>query len=89
MVDPVLELDAVTAGYGPTHVLRGVDLCVRPGERLAVIGRNGAGKTTLLKTIMGLTRMHAGSVRMKGQGIDLDWCRRRAIYSPRLLSRKT
>ncbi|MFT6606236.1 MAG: branched-chain amino acid transport system ATP-binding protein [Halocynthiibacter sp.] len=70
MVDPVLELDAVTAGYGPTHVLRGVDLCVRPGERLAVIGRNGAGKTTLLKTIMGLTRMHAGSVRMKGQGID-------------------
>lgn len=70
MVDPVLELDAVTAGYGPTHVLRGVDLCLRPGERLAVIGRNGAGKTTLLKTIMGLTRMHAGSVRMKGQGID-------------------
>lgn len=70
MAEPVLELDAVTAGYGPTHVLRGVGLSVRPGERLAVIGRNGAGKTTLLKTIMGLTRMHGGSVRLKGQGID-------------------
>lgn len=70
MADPVLELKDVTAGYGPTHVLRGIDLAVTPGERLAVIGRNGAGKTTLLNTIMGLTRMHGGTVQLKGQGID-------------------
>jgi branched-chain amino acid transport system ATP-binding protein len=70
MTDPVLELKNVTAGYGPTHVLRGIDLAVAPGERLAVIGRNGAGKTTLLATIMGLTRMHGGSVSLRGQGID-------------------
>ncbi|WP_428924786.1 ABC transporter ATP-binding protein [Marinibacterium sp. SX1] len=67
MAEPVLELDGVTAGYGPTHVLRGIDLAVAPGERLAVIGRNGAGKTTLLNTVMGLTRMHAGTVRLRGQ----------------------
>ncbi len=68
--DITLELKDVTAGYGPTHVLRGIDLTVVPGERLAVIGRNGAGKTTLLNTIMGLTRMHGGSVQYRGRAID-------------------
>ncbi|MCA0964074.1 ABC transporter ATP-binding protein [Salipiger bermudensis] len=68
--DTTLKLKDVTAGYGPTHVLRGIDLTVVPGERLAVIGRNGAGKTTLLNTIMGLTRMHGGSVQYKGRAID-------------------
>ncbi|WP_425052205.1 ABC transporter ATP-binding protein [Psychromarinibacter sp. S121] len=70
MTDTVLDLVNVTAGYGPTHVLRGIDLHVRAGERLAVIGRNGAGKTTLLGTIMGLTKLHEGSVRLRGQPID-------------------
>ncbi len=70
MADKVLELKNVTAGYGPTHVLRGITLSVAPGERLAVIGRNGAGKTTLLSTIMGLTRMHGGSVHFGGREID-------------------
>ncbi len=69
MADPVLELQGVTAGYGPTHVLRGLDLTLRRGERLAVIGRNGAGKTTLLATIMGLAQLHGGSVRFKGRDI--------------------
>ncbi|TRW95336.1 ABC transporter ATP-binding protein [Paracoccus sp. M683] len=66
MAEPLLELSAVTAGYGPTHVLRGIDLSLTKGERLAVIGRNGAGKTTLLATIMGLTRLHGGKVRLHG-----------------------
>ncbi|WP_343504317.1 ABC transporter ATP-binding protein [Alloyangia pacifica] len=70
MADKVLELRNVTAGYGPTHVLRDISLSVAPGERLAVIGRNGAGKTTLLSTIMGLTRMHGGSVHYGGREID-------------------
>ncbi|MGI3166258.1 ABC transporter ATP-binding protein [Pseudooceanicola sp. 200-1SW] len=70
MADPVLNLSGVTAGYGPTHVLRGIDLSLGAGERLAVIGRNGAGKTTLLATIMGLTRLHGGQIRLKGRGIE-------------------
>uniref|UniRef100_A0A2A3JY35 ABC transporter ATP-binding protein n=1 Tax=Alloyangia mangrovi TaxID=1779329 RepID=A0A2A3JY35_9RHOB len=70
MSDKVLELKNVTAGYGPTHVLRGITLSIVPGERLAVIGRNGAGKTTLLSTIMGLTRMHGGSLHYGGREID-------------------
>ncbi|QDC08143.1 ABC transporter ATP-binding protein [Oceanicola sp. D3] len=64
-----LTLSDVTAGYGPTHVLNGISLALPRGERLAVIGRNGAGKTTLLATIMGLTRMHGGTVAVNGQDV--------------------
>ena len=70
MAEPVLELNKVTAGYGPTHVLRGIDLRLDRGERLAVIGRNGAGKTTLLNTAMGLTRLHGGGLRLFGAAVE-------------------
>lgn len=72
MPDPVLEFRGVVAGYGPTHVLRSIDISVGKGERLAIIGRNGAGKTTLLATAMGLTRMHGGEVWLKGTRVDSD-----------------
>ena len=66
---PILELIGVEAGYGATHVLRGINLSVAKGERLAIIGRNGVGKTTTLATIMGLTRLHGGTIRLKGTDI--------------------
>ena len=64
-----LILNDVTSGYGPTHVLDRVNLTLRPGERLAVIGRNGAGKTTLLATIMGLAKLHHGTITLDGKAI--------------------
>ncbi|NVO25654.1 ABC transporter ATP-binding protein [Donghicola mangrovi] len=70
MVKQTLELKNVTAGYGPTHILRDISLSVSAGERLAVIGRNGAGKTTLLKTILGLTRLHSGDILYRDQAIS-------------------
>lgn len=69
MTDTSLVLNNVTAGYGLTHVLDDVNLSVRAGEKLAVIGRNGAGKTTLLATIMGLTKLHAGTITRGGNAI--------------------
>ena len=69
MTDASLLLKDVTAGYGPTHVLDSVNLSVRAGEKLAVIGRNGAGKTTLLATIMGLTKLHSGTILQGGNAI--------------------
>jgi ATP-binding cassette subfamily F protein 3 len=51
--DPVLRLDEASLGYGGIPLLQGVDLILRPGSRLGLLGRNGAGKSTLLKTLTG------------------------------------
>jgi branched-chain amino acid transport system ATP-binding protein len=65
--DYALELRQVVAGYGETQVLHGIDLNLRPGEIVSLLGRNGAGKSTTLKVIMGLLRNRKGSIRVKGQ----------------------
>jgi len=74
-----LRLAGVTAGYGETHVLEGVELAMAPGESLSVIGRNGVGKSTLLETIMGHTTLHAGEIRLRGNRIDASPPHARAI----------
>jgi branched-chain amino acid transport system ATP-binding protein len=70
MIEPMLELRDVVAGYGNTHIVRGLSLVIAAGDRLSIIGRNGVGKTTTLATIMGQTRQHSGSILLKGKGID-------------------
>jgi branched-chain amino acid transport system ATP-binding protein len=64
-----LALKGVTAGYGETHVLEGIDLALAPGECLAIIGRNGVGKSTLLETVMGHTTLHGGRVLLGGRDV--------------------
>lgn len=64
---PVLSLQNVVAGYGPTTVLDGLSFDVHAGERLAMIGRNGVGKTTSLRAVMGLVPVRSGSLHFKGQ----------------------
>jgi len=67
---PILELTNVSKSYGSgsgvTHVLADVNLSIREGEFVAILGFSGSGKTTLISTIAGLTRPDAGSVTMKG-----------------------
>src|SRR5262245_6178180 len=65
-----LALRGVTAGYGETVVLEGLDLELEPGESISVIGRNGVGKTTLLATIMGHTSLHAGEITLGNRRIE-------------------
>jgi len=63
----VLRLADVHTYYGHIHALQGIDLEVRRGEIVTLIGSNGAGKTTTLKTISGLLRPRVGSVEFEGR----------------------
>jgi branched-chain amino acid transport system ATP-binding protein len=65
----LLALDRVSAGYGESIVLEDVSFTVNEGDSLALLGRNGVGKTSLLVTLMGLTRLHKGSIRWGGADI--------------------
>jgi branched-chain amino acid transport system ATP-binding protein len=65
-VPPMLEISGLNAWYGESHILHGVDLDVRQGEVVTLLGRNGAGKTTTMKSIMGLVPRRSGSIRYQG-----------------------
>jgi energy-coupling factor transport system ATP-binding protein len=64
---PVVELRRVSAAYGKRAVLNEIDLEVRPGELVALMGRNGSGKTTLLRSIIGFHRPAFGRVVIAGR----------------------
>jgi branched-chain amino acid transport system ATP-binding protein len=62
----MLEVKGLNAWYGESHILHGMELEVREGEVVTLLGRNGAGKTTTLKSIMGMVGRRQGSIRFKG-----------------------
>jgi branched-chain amino acid transport system ATP-binding protein len=64
MPEMLLTLSGVNTHIGNYHILQGVDLSVPRGELMMLLGRNGAGKTTTLRTILGLWRASAGSIRL-------------------------
>jgi branched-chain amino acid transport system ATP-binding protein len=66
----LLKLDQLTAGYRRLQILHEVDLEVRAGEIVALIGANGAGKTTTLRAVSGLVHVSAGSITFDGGRID-------------------
>jgi branched-chain amino acid transport system ATP-binding protein len=69
VTDPLLELDGVRAGYGPTEVLQGVDMEIKAGSVVSLVGRNGVGKTTTLRSIVGNVTPTAGHVTFDGEEI--------------------
>ena len=68
MADPLLELEDVTARYGPVTALHGISLRVDEGESVAVLGANGAGKTTTLRAVSGTVRRR-GKIAFGGKSI--------------------
>jgi len=66
MSDELLVVRELRAGYGAAVVLEGVGFELARGRALALLGRNGVGKSTLITTLMGLTTLHAGSIRLSG-----------------------
>jgi iron complex transport system ATP-binding protein len=65
-MDPLLSVRGLRCGYGPCEVLAGVDLDVRPGELVGLLGPNGSGKTTLLRAVTGVASPAAGTVLVGG-----------------------
>lgn len=68
--DALLRLEGVHTHIGRYHILHGVDFAARRGRVTVLLGRNGAGKTTTLRTIMGLWRASAGTIRFDGVPIE-------------------
>jgi branched-chain amino acid transport system ATP-binding protein len=69
MTNAILEIRGLCSGYGQITVLHEVDMTVSGASIVAVLGANGAGKTTLLRTLSGLVRPSAGSIRYEGQDL--------------------
>ena len=65
----MLEVEALTAGYGGVQVLQRISLRVAQGQSVCLIGANGAGKTTLLRCLAGLLRPSAGRISVEGHEI--------------------
>lgn len=70
MTSPLLDVHNLEVAYGGIRAVRGVDLCIAPGELVALIGSNGAGKTTTLKALAGLLHPAGGKIIYAGQTVQ-------------------
>jgi branched-chain amino acid transport system ATP-binding protein len=66
----LLEVENVNSYYGDSHILFDVSLRVEQDEVVAILGRNGAGKSTTLKSLMGVVRPRAGTVKLAGEHVE-------------------
>ena len=83
---PLLAIRGLRAAYGKIEALKGVNLDIKPGEIVALIGANGAGKSTLMMTIFGKPKARAGQILFDGRNITgvptHDIARLRIAQSP-------
>ena len=69
---PIVEIQSLRKSYGSNEVLRGIDLQVKKGEVIAIIGKSGSGKSTLLRCINGLESFQGGALTVAGQPLRHD-----------------
>ncbi|MEY3650698.1 MAG: fused putative transporter subunit of superfamily: ATP-binding component [Pseudomonadota bacterium] len=81
--DPLLVLDDVSVGYGDTTILSKIEVALRPGERLGLLGRNGAGKSTLIKLLAGELAMKSGK-RVEGKDLSIGYFAQHQLEQLRL-----
>ena len=69
MAEHLIQATGIHTYYGASHILRGIDFSVAPGETIGLMGRNGMGKSTLLKSLMGLVKPRSGTVMVMGRDV--------------------
>ncbi len=74
----LLETRGLNTYYGESHILRDIDLSVRHGEMVCLIGRNGVGKTTFLKSLIGLLKPRNGEILLEGKSLEREKPHQRA-----------
>jgi branched-chain amino acid transport system ATP-binding protein len=65
----VLQVSSLNTYYGDSHILQGVDLAIKPGSAVGLLGRNGMGKTTLIRSLMGYVPAASGKVSWQGRDV--------------------
>jgi len=65
----LLAGDVLTAGYGAAIAIHNISFALQEGQAMALLGRNGTGKTTLINTLVGLTTLHSGTMRLAGRDV--------------------
>jgi len=81
----MISIRQLTKSFGKYEVLKGIDLMLKGGECVALIGPNGSGKTTLIKSILGMVMPTTGTILFEGQDIGREWAYRNHIgYMPQI-----
>ncbi|WP_170332412.1 ABC transporter ATP-binding protein [Ruegeria arenilitoris] len=86
MTDKALTIDHVSKDRGKIRVLDDITLSLAPGQRVALLGHNGAGKSTLIKSILGLTPIQGGTIRIGDTTPGTAQARRNTAYLPEAVS---
>ena len=71
-MNSLLEIKSLNTYYSESHILRDIDISIKQGEMVCIIGRNGVGKTTLLKSIIGLLKPKRGEITFLGECINRE-----------------
>ncbi|HEX9179178.1 MAG TPA: ABC transporter ATP-binding protein [Burkholderiales bacterium] len=77
----VIEVEDLVAHYGSREILKGINLAIRQGEIMVIMGGSGSGKTTLMRNLLGLNRPTSGHIRVLGK--DITRIGRRELYELR------
>ncbi|GGD84537.1 ABC transporter ATP-binding protein [Planktosalinus lacus] len=81
----MVTIESLYKKFGKNEVLKGIDLTIKDGGIIAVLGPNGSGKTTLIKSILGMVIPNKGTISINGQNIKKDWKYRKEIdYLPQI-----
>ena len=70
-MEPIVQYKDIHKSFGDTHVLKGINLDIRPSEKIAIIGPSGSGKTTIIRLLMTLEEPTKGDIYVAGKNTNI------------------